>query len=433
MTSAGVLNSAQGSRFQTAVAVLSFSCVTLLIIAPRATAAVTIGLVVVLAIARATRALPGLTVTILPPLVPLLGFGAWALISTVWSPIPQSTIGKALGLLGLVFLAIATWQAIKLLPRWQIKIAAPYLLWTFIALLVISAIESITDQLLTRTALSLFPMLQDPKHVRVEGGAVAFVSETNINRRTGLAVILLWPAVVLAVTRSGREKTAALSIIAASSIAIMIWSGHQSSQLGLAVSAVTLTVAAISPRTVRILSCLAWAGLALFMVPIVSLLAARGLDNDPHLFGSARHRVVIWTNTVKAIEKAPIRGVGADATAYITLLSERTAQLTRSRAGYTESTARHAHNIFLQNWYELGAVGALLYGAAGLGLIALTAWLPANLQRFGLAQFAATTGMFTFSYSLWQMWVLCGIVLSVVLLAIALRLHEPARPDHDMI
>jgi O-antigen ligase len=274
-------------------------------------------------------------------------------------------------------------------------------------------------------------MLQDPKHVRLEGGTVAFVSETNINRRTGLAVILLWPAELLALTRARRERIAALSIMGASSIAILIWSGHQSSQLGLAVSAIALALASVSAKTVRYLAYIAWVGLTLFMIPIVTLLTSNGADNNSHLFPSARHRVVIWSNTVKAFEKAPIRGVGADATAYITLLSERSGQLKRSPAGYTESTARHAHNIFLQNWYELGLIGGLLYGAAGLALIRLIGWLPANLQRFGLAHFAATTGMFTFSYSIWQMWVLCGIVLSLVLLAVALRLHKSEVPNPD--
>src|SRR4029079_19795086 len=92
------------------------------------------------------------------------------------------------------------------------------------------------------------------------------------------------------------------------------------------------------------------------------------------LFPSARHRVVVWEYTAEKIAKAPILGAGVSAARALDKLEEGTHTLAPGTP-FPRETSVHAHNAYLQVWFEAGAVGAALLLA--IGLVVVGAFAPA--------------------------------------------------------
>ena len=83
---------------------------------------------------------------------------------------------------------------------------------------------------------------------------------------------------------------------------------------------------------------------------------------------------------------------------------------------YPRNTGQHAHNFFLQTWYELGVVGAILFAVAGVVLILRISHLPLEAQSFAAALFATVATSSAFAWSLWQTWLCCLIGLLILYL-----------------
>jgi exopolysaccharide production protein ExoQ len=90
----------------------------------------------------------------------------------------------------------------------------------------------------------------------------------------------------------------------------------------------------------------------------------------------------------------------------------------------------HPHNIFLQIWLELGAIGAAL--ALGLGLVAL--WqigtLPAWVQVGANGLFAAGAAVGASGFDLWQTWLFASYVAAWAAILLAKRLMTGGMKGH---
>ena len=91
-------------------------------------------------------------------------------------------------------------------------------------------------------------------------------------------------------------------------------------------------------------------------------------------------------------------------------------------------TGPHSHNEFLQTWYELGAVGAILMLATGGAVILSIGRLSPAIQPFMLAQFAAFFVMATFSWGMWQSWLMALPGLATLYAALAASFATAAQP-----
>ena len=169
----------------------------------------------------------------------------------------------------------------------------------------------------------------------------------------------------------------------------------------LAAALPAMVLARFAPRAVQRLGLAASLGVVLF-APLVGWLAGRVPESVlARLPLSWDHRLRMWDYAAARIAEAPLRGHGMDA----------------SRAMQDSFTTRigvdipyislHPHNIGLQVWLELGAVGALL---ACLG-IGATLWMAARAAARSRWQGAALGGLVfaTLAASLvtvgaWQYW-----------------------------
>ena len=180
-----------------------------------------------------------------------------------------------------------------------------------------AAFESGSMQFVAREVYSAFPRLYRniEGHVTVVDGIVTLISETNINRRVGLMTLLIWPtALMLAGLAAARWRRAGWVVLALLS-SIMIWaSGHQSSQLAIIAGVGAFGLALRWPVAARRVVAIAWVAVVLLIVPICTLAFKASLQEASWLPLSARHRVVIWAYTANEVAKAPVLGIGADAT-----------------------------------------------------------------------------------------------------------------------
>ena len=128
---------------------------------------------------------------------------------------------------------------------------------------------------------------------------------------------------------------------------------------------------------------------------------------------SAQHRVVIWGVTAAKTLNHPVVGIG---TGHTPDFDESLLPDVRMAPGtkLPIATNRHAHNVFLQTWYENGALGALLLALAGLPVIGWIANAPARTQPLLAAAFAAAIMSASFSYSLLAGWFLATFAVAAV-------------------
>ncbi len=357
-------------------------------------------------------------------------FVIWALASALWSGAPGHSIGKAayLGMLLAGLLAVAVWRESE--SHDTVERVAIGLLLGVCFISVIMAIDVMTNQGLVRWFMTKFPFLrgESTKHIFASDGVVYAQSEAEINRRTTVMTLLLWPAGLIAAnlwrsrlqaTVGGIARTAFIPAVGLSFLAALMaiaFGGHQSSQTAIAAGIVTFLAAFCMPRLALPAAATVWVVLTVLIVPIVLTAQAARLQEAPWLFHSAKHRVVIWNRTVQRIGLKPWIGIGADATP---AAKEFADEPDVKVAGFPVSTGRHAHNAYLQVWYELGGVGALLLLAAGLAVLGLIATLPPVLVPWALAQAATTAIMAASSFSIWQVWFLASIGAGAAVLVIA--------------
>jgi O-antigen ligase len=364
-----------------------------------------------------------------PVFVSLLALCVWAALSALWSPAPASAIGKSLYLVVLMAATCAIFAWGRAASDVSLRALAFGTLASGLVGLVVIAIELLSDQLLARSVLTQFPFLMSRvhKHITVVNGVAAGITEADLNRRTAVVTLLLWPCVLALplVVRERRHRLIALAAGLLTLALVLVLSGHQSSQVALTAGAIAFALALWSARAALRTIAVAWSIAVLLAVPIVFTAHEAGLQNASWLFNSARHRVVIWGTTAQEIAKSPFLGVGADASSTIKQNWEESGYVPRVD-GFV-ATGRHAHNMYLQIWYELGIPGALLLLASGLAALWSVVRLRPDLQPYAIAQFATFAGMTAFSYSMWQMWFQATIAMGLAAFLIAGELIERSR------
>ncbi|MGH6815711.1 MAG: O-antigen ligase family protein [Hyphomicrobiaceae bacterium] len=364
-----------------------------------------------------------------------LGLGicaGWACLSTLWSPVPAATAGKA-GLAVLFILAAhAAVAAVRGDSAVILRAAALGLVAAVVSGALFAAVETVSGQALTRGVFTMIPLLRADydKHLRIVDGVVTGLSPTNINRRTTLVTLLLWPTLFAAASvLRGRLRMGLVLALVGAALLLFAFTHHQSSQAALLAGAAALGLYTLKPRMTGYLLGAAWGCTVLLIVPVTAVAYKAELHRAEWLPPSARHRVVIWGYTAERIAKAPLLGIGADSTAHVDLQRPSgTVDKPRDHL-YARATGRHAHNVYLQVWYELGAIGALLLLPLGfLAVYSFRALTPAA-QPWGAALFAASAAMMASSYSLWQAWFQAAFGLGVVALALADALQTRLAAD----
>jgi hypothetical protein len=216
------------------------------------------------------------------------------------------------------------------------------------------------------------------------------------------------------------RRTTAMVLFFGTLAAAVLFSEHDSSQVALLGSSLIVLLAwRWRQPVVRALAVL-WCAAFIFVIPASFLTYQSGLHFANWLPESARARIILWEYTAQQALRHPLLGVGIKSTPILTDQKKAHATLEQpKRFVYPRTGGHHGHDIFLQTWFELGAVGALLLALAGALVLMLVPLLPSTAQPFAAGTFAAFALVGAFAWGMWQTWFLCVVGLLPLYLCVA--------------
>src|SRR5262245_8222127 len=288
-------------------------------------------------------------------------------INALWAANPGGAFGKAALLWATILVVMAAGTAIASFDERQLRLAALGFAAGAALGAVYVLIETLTNGAILISIMNAFPAFRPDKlkHVEMRWGVVRKISLAGPHQLVSIVMLSLWPALAaLALVASRRRRAFLLGVVFAVSAAGIALSQHQSSQIGLALSLIAFPLAWHWPkgtiRGIAVLWCLAFA----LVIPLDFAAYKAGLHMSPWLPDSARARVILWEYTAERTLEHPWLGIGADSTHAL----KPAAKVRPDGFIFPRSSGEHAHNIFLQTWYELGLVGAILLALAGAAL-----------------------------------------------------------------
>jgi hypothetical protein len=339
-------------------------------------------------------------------LIALGAFVAWMGLSALWSPARGNALWATFGA---AILLMASWRALALADHWPRQIArrieAAFVL-AVLAAVWLTLHEQATGMGLKRLLMSFLPITRPGSaYVKFRDGWAVSIEPFTSNKNIAAAVLLAWPAMLLS---RGFATTPPLRLLRAVTIAALVagvfMSNHETSKLAIVASALAYAAAGWRRDWVHWAMVAAWIAATLLVVPIVLVLYNAELHRAGALQHSGQHRIVIWGLTAQSTLKQPVIGHGLAATR---AFDEMTPQSeipmlpgTRIKAGINV----HSHNVFLQVWHELGAVGAVLLMLAGLPLLAWLRRLPDATGRHLCAAWVVGMVIAGLSWSLIAPW-----------------------------
>ncbi len=415
-------------RMHLTIALIAAAAMGVMLIAPRASPAVLA--LQALAIGTAGGLAAGwspLRRLALPALL-LLAFCGWSALSTIWAADKAEAINKSALLAVLVLTAAWSCASVAAMRADLLQRAARASLITAAAALVYLCLEEVTEHALKRLVFKTLPFTQPFGKQLAETDGDLQVAGYITNRNMAALVLTLWPLLLLARLHLDRALRApAIALAVALAVMAITLSKHETSLIAVGLGGAILGVSWLWPRIGLGLLAAGWITATLLVVPIATW-AAHGakLHNASWLPNSARHRIVLWAYTAEQVWQRPLAGVGAASTKAV---DARRGPRVDNLPGtiYQWRSGPHPHNVYLQTWYELGAIGAGLLCAAGLAMIAMLARLPATAVPFGAAVMTAAAVTAAFSWGMWQAWFLAMFAAASVLMALAAGLARAVR------
>jgi O-antigen ligase len=361
-----------------------------------------------------------------PTALLLMTFGLVAMAGEFWSAAPGKALLSGGVFLFLTGLGAVSSDAIAHLRPAVVRRASFGLLIGFAAGISFLIFECLTNFALQRLVLSSVPGLirATDHHLHMVRNHLASIDHANIKRHMAQAALLLWPVVLLALTfwRGWQGRVAGAGVVMATLVAGLL-ARHDSSNLALVTGLAAALAAAVSFRWTWRVVTLTWLVLTLFVVPLMLWQFDAKLYQRDWIQQTGRHRLVIWGYTAEQVGKAPILGIGAGSGK--ALDAKRTDVEQVPGQEFEFRTADHQHDFYLQTWYEMGLLGALVLCFAGLTALWRLRRLPHDVRGFALATFVSAMFLVSTSYGLWQEWFVASLAIAAVALTLAVRLAAP--------
>jgi O-antigen ligase len=358
----------------------------------------------------------------------LIAVALYAALSAIWAANPDGALSKAALLFAATLVVFGAAAASATLDKDQVRRAS----LAFVAGALCAAgfvmTELLTDGALTRFAMNTIPafMPDRAKHVAIRHGLVTRINVSEFNQHVAVLALQLWPG-LLALRVLDLPRRALLTGLFFLALAVPIAiSEHDSSQVGLIASLLIFLLAWVRPRAVIRGLALAWCLGFILVIPLDFLAFKAGLHQADWLPKSARARIIIWEYTAERVLENPFLGIGADSTPAV---KAKAVSAPEKPEGFVfrRTTGQHAHNLFLQSWYELGLFGTILVGIAGAAAALRLLVLPLEAQAYGAAAFTLFAVIATFAWGMWQVWLVCAVGLLPLYLLMPAALLSGSR------
>lgn len=306
---------------------------------------------------------------------------------------------------------------------------ADAVLAAFVVTAVIHAIEVSTGFALRRLVWTWVPALRPRAgKFEIDAGVVRNVVIYIANPTSTILAALFWPVLLLAQKDKRPHIQRAVIYGGALLCAYAIARGDQAtSKMALVAGTLTWLAIAVIPRATRPLLASIWIASNVLVLPVALYAYSHGWHSLPRNF-SAQHRVVLWGVTAEKTLAHPILGIGTGKTP---TFDDSTSPDVKTVPGTNLpiATNRHAHNVFLQTWYEGGALGVLLLILAGLPVVGWIAKAPRRSQALLGAAFSSAVLSASFSYSLLAAWFLASFAITALFCRFAVNGSDERSVD----
>jgi O-antigen ligase len=351
----------------------------------------------------------------------LLAF--YLFLNTTWAADQPFALGSAAVFLGVSLIVCAASRSVAYLPQTLLHRAAlAFAIGAFLGAFYL-LFELLTDASIVRMALNAIDLLQrNAKHMVIFRGEVIEVKRSILDRNAAIVMFSLWPVLLVLTNLESRRRQLILgsAFFALAAVTILL-SEHDSSKVALIFSPLVFICAWFWPRATVVGLAAAWCLAFMLVLPAVFGAYKAELHMAQWLPSSARHRVIIWDYTAERVPDHLWRGIGAASTPALKPKRETAEKPAGFR--FPRSTGEHAHDLFLQTWYELGVIGVILVAYAGAATAIGIYLLPSVAVPFASAAFFVCVAIETFAWSVWQMWLMCAVGLLVIYLQVAAQCH----------
>jgi O-antigen ligase len=346
---------------------------------------------------------------------------AYIFVNAIWAADQRTALVKAFLLSAAVLI---TFIASRAIPRTDDELlrraVGAFVIGVFVAALFLT-FELLTDGAITRLVLNSIHVFHTLNHKKatMDHGQIIHLRLANLNQNVAILTFNVWPGLLaLRTIESGvRRFIVSCALLVAVTVPVFL-SEHQSSQVALVVSLPVFYLARLRPqpviRSIAVLWCLAF----VVVLPAVFFVYQEKLHMADWLPSSSRARIIIWEYTAERVFDHPWLGVGADSTR--ALKEPRTIGTAEQPPGfiYPRTIGWHAHDLFLQSWFELGVVGAILIAFAGAMVALRISLLPVEAQPFAAASFMVFMAVAAFGWGMWQTWLICASALLLIYLLV---------------
>lgn len=366
-------------------------------------------------------------------LIALVVVALYACLSTAWAANPGGAIAKSSILLAATFVVFAATAAMATLDEGEIRRASIAFVAGALCAAGVVTIELLSDGALTRMTMNTISAFKPEraKHMTIESGMVTKINLSEFNQHVAILALQLWPGLLALRALPGRRRVLLIILFFAALAVPIGLSEHDSSQVALLASLLVLPLAWSWPRAVMRGLAVAWCLGFVLVLPLDFLVYKAELHQAQWLPSSARARIIIWEFTAERVLEHPWLGIGADSTPAVKARSEAQPEWPKGFV-FRRTTGQHAHNLFLQVWYELGLAGVILVALAGAAVVLRIPLLAAEVQPYATASFVMFAVMATFAWGIWQIWLICAFALLPLYLGMAaapFRGHARSRPS----
>ena len=349
---------------------------------------------------------------------PLYLLSLYLFLNATWAANQLFALGSAAIFTGVILIVCASTRAVPHIPLTLLRRAAlAFAVGAFLGTIYL-LLELVTHLSIMRWALNSIDLLQrNAKHMQIVHGEVTKIKSSVLDRNVATITFNLWPALLVLTNIDSRHRfILAIMGFILTAAAILI-SEHDSSQVALLLSPLIFFSALFWPRlTVQGLAT-TWCLAFVLVLPAVLAAYKAELHKASWLPSSARHRVIIWEYTAERVPDHLWGGIGVASTP--TLKPKRDIQEKPSGFRFARSTGEHAHDLFLQTWYELGVLGVFLIAFAGAAVALAFYSLPIQAIAFVAATFFVCIAIEAFAWSIWQTWLMCAVGLLAVYVQVA--------------
>jgi len=362
--------------------------------------------------------------------IALLAFIAYLFINAMWSPDRAEGMLKAASVLGLVAAVCVIGASYSLRSETEARVLAKsalagLLLGIAFLLIELSFGEPIA-RFLNNHVIQLFNV--SPKKTKIVEGEVTKIAAFVLNRNVTSLVLLLIPGILFtAALATITARRVSLGVLVGATAVAVLLSESGTSVVAFFVGGLVLALAALSLKLTRTVLIVGWTIATLLAVPLGALPYELGWHHWTWLPPeSVAARFYIWKYVADRVAERPITGIGIRGTRALHLVIPADAgDPSHAEFALQGRAARHPHNIYLQTWLELGAIGAVLLLVVGLAAIWQMRFLPPTFEGSAYALFAVSSMIGLSGFDLWQAWLLAALAFAWAGILLAARLPAP--------